>query len=186
MSDAGFRTDTKRNGSRPRLPLDGSRPEARRFHLRPAGAASFRRWHPAFIDNAEQFRRVLVACCWRYAHGNTLPEPAELELLLRSPASVERDATRHCRRLSRGARRSRQKKIFRSHARACAAAGGYLHLIARVVYLRYRCGWPSTAVAQEMRLTPVGVRQICFRVLQVARALNFETFAASRSRGRKK
>jgi len=52
--------------------------------------------------------------------------------------------------------------------------------------LRYRCGWNSVAVASEMGLTPVKVRQTCFRVLRVARAMGLETFEPHRSRGRKR
>jgi hypothetical protein len=62
------------------------------------------------------------------------------------------------------------------HVIQCEKHGGYLALRTAIAYKSWRLYKDCTSIAEEMGLSPVGVRQILCRLCQTARRLELETF----------
>lgn len=126
---------------------------------------------PAFAQNETMLRRVILVKCWKYAKRGPLPDDMTL-------AALDADATKKALNCPVGffnAPISQQEKGAR-HAEAIKRAGGFAAFVGAIAYRAWRLRWNSMAVAREMGITSVNVRQVLSRLVRVAEELGFPSF----------
>ena len=157
-----------------------------------------RRPVPEFVNNTEQFREVLCRMMEQRAFreragtiDRSLPREERLRLCVakiraQRPSQIE-ELRRLCVQFQRmrvrdlkSPRYGRGKKlrILRleiegrdTYLRTIQRGDGGAGTMAAVLYLYYRTGWNSPAIAKELGIKPPHVRQIIWRANQIAASL---------------
>jgi hypothetical protein len=127
---------------------------------------------PAFAANDAQFRRVILARCWRYVARGPMPENLKL-------ADIDRKCTEKALNAEFGFETTtpaHQAKAAR-HMAIIQRCGGYASFCSAIAYRGWRLRWNSLAIAEEMGLTSEHVRQTLSRLVHIAEELGYETFA---------
>jgi hypothetical protein len=147
-------------------------------------ATDKRRWLPAFAQNDEQLRAVLMRLGNRYlvsCGGNHKARP-----VIDDWKTLEYRCTEHALNPASMDEMSKYQASLREvHKQAIIRAGGYLACHAAVAYRYWRLEQGCIAVAEVLGITPTNVRQIAHKLVSNARALGFETHAPHWTKGKK-
>jgi hypothetical protein len=148
-----------------------------RMHMQLRCTASELRlmYTPAFAANDEQVRLVLAQQCYSYAcqclQGMTpgrvpddlVNDREKLEALVKCAAEAQRKF-------------NNSSSEHDTHLDWMDRNGGYLKLRSTVQHRAWRLFQDCVTIAEELGLTPVGVRQILQRLVIAGRRLGLETF----------
>jgi hypothetical protein len=141
------------------------------------------RWIPAFAADDAKLRHVLREAAWHYAklgrYRGTCPPDISLDELKRLCDARSKEWTlRYETRQFSGRATEYQTKLLGRHVLTNVKNGGWLEFRTRVCWLSWRMGWEANLIAEELFTTPCGVREILWRMCNVARSLGYETFKA--------
>lgn len=140
----------------------------RRMHVQRNGGA-LRKERP-FAMNDRQFQRVLLVKAWRFIHMRG-PAPEKIDREEINRLATEKALRGHAIRKSAP---DVQHKMLEDHKAAIRRAGGFLELWAAVAYRYWKLSMDSVAVAESLGITPWSVRQMIWRLRQVAKQLGFD------------
>lgn len=137
---------------------------------------AIRRFVPEWAKSNIQTRLVLLS----YAYWYAVYDNRRKSFRARSWRYIDRLATK--RILVELKSRSKES---RTHAEAVQRFGSVLTMVAALIYRRYRLMMDAHELAVQMRIHAPAIRQIFYRVNQIARLLGFETFERHESFERK-
>jgi len=148
------------------------------FHIR--GGRKGSNWIPAFAFSDAQLRHVIAQAAWQHMHKSRFePLPPALieDRVILEQMCIASDK-KHIEK-AYGTRYGRKPGddtdcMWIRHVGSIELAGSYLSLISTIAYRSWRAGQASNAIAEQMGLTPVGVRQHLYRLVRIARKLGYE------------
>jgi hypothetical protein len=153
-----------------------------RCHVERRKTFRWQHWIPAFVNNQNQFRHVILsrALAWCGPHtrpGAPMPNFSSVKKLVDKKFD-ERAKT------FRGTPGDVQFLMFERFKAAVRQASGYLEFVTAIAYRSWLLGQDSCTVAASLAISPQCVRQQLVRLCKTALRLGYETHVGHSSKGR--